>query len=289
MESILSFALDGYSIAYFDTNIYGILVQRPESWQSICTYLQDNGLLLGVSDVNVLELSSAPGLHRDLARFLLQIPSAWFKPATRLMSEEVQAYLDGGQVTPVVGPISSLVLESDDPVAYLEAFLRREVVVNTRSTMVRRKDEFERRIRETMDNFEPVTGDTYSEADGPYYAFQLIWLQILCEDYPECAARVKNEMGIDWRPLPSIAPQLRGLWLFALAQFYRYYLHRRRPTGTDYGDLIQTVSIPYCRVAVVERELSQDLSHIKGNDSVLQHTEIHDLGFLRELTGLSLQ
>jgi len=131
-------------------------------------------------------------------------------------------------------------------------------------------------------------GDNYTEADGPYYAFQLIWLQILCQDYPRCATKIKEEMGTNWKPLPFLAPQFRGLWLFALAQFYRYHLHHRKPTGNDYGDLIQAVSIPYCHIAVVERDLSEDLSHIKGNDSVLQHTEIYDLGFLRELTGSSL-
>ncbi|HEC35594.1 MAG TPA: hypothetical protein ENI39_03565 [Anaerolineae bacterium] len=289
MESSSPLSFYGYSVAYFDTNVYGTLVQQPDSWRPISDYLLENNLLLGVSDVNVLELSSAPGLHRDLARFLLRVPSALFKPASRIMAEEVEGYLNGEEVNPLLGPIASLPLESDHPVGYLEAFLRREVVTTTRSVMEQRKEEFEKRILETLENFDPVVGDNYTEADGPYYAFQLIWLQILCQDHPRCAARIRDEMGSGWQPhLPSVAPQFRGLWLFALAQFYRYYLHRRKPAGNDYGDLIQAVSVPYCSVAILERGLSEDLSHIKGNDPVLRHTAVHDLGFLRELIGLPL-
>jgi hypothetical protein len=289
MESDHLLEFYGYSLAYFDTNIYGSLVQNPASWIPVRNFLLDGNYLLAVSDVNVLELSSAPGLHRDLARFLLQVPSTWFKPATKIMEEEVQAYLSGGEVNPVVGPITSLILESDDPVGALETFLRREVVTETRSTMVQRKAAFERRIVETRENFQPVVHpDRYTEADAPYYAFQLVWSQILCQDWPKCAARIRDELETPPKTPLTLPSQFRGFWLFALSQFYRYYLHQCKPTGNDYGDLIQAVSIPYCRFVVVEKDLSEDLSHIKGNDPVLQYTEIHNLGFLRKLTGLSL-
>jgi hypothetical protein len=279
----------GYSLAYFDTNVYGSLVRTPAAWIPVRNFLIDNNYLLAVSDVNALELSSAPRLHRNLARFLLQVPSTWFKPATKIMEDEVQAYLSGGEVNPVVGPITSLILESHDPVGSLEAFFRREVVRETRSTMVQRKAAFVKRIIETRDNFQPIVHPgRYTEADAPYYDFQLSWLQTLCQDWPECAARIKDELGTPPKTPPSLPLQFRGLWLFALSQFYRYYLHQRKPAGNDYGDLIQAASIPYCRFVVVEKDLSEDLLHIKRNDPVLKHTEIHNFGFLRELTGLSL-
>ena len=110
----------GYSIAYFDTNIYGMLIKQPESWKPLRALLIDHNLLLAVSDTNILELSDAAGLHRDLACFLLQVPSAMLQPTNQIIEDEVQAYLNGTTVNPVFGPITSLILESNDPLGALE-------------------------------------------------------------------------------------------------------------------------------------------------------------------------
>lgn len=279
----------GYQLAYFDTNVFSALVKKPASWPIVRTLFVQNNLLLGVSDVNYLELSDVPGLHRDLAFFLLKTPSAFFKPATQMIEEEIKAYLAGEEVDPLVGPISTLLLESDDPVGTLEAFFREQVITDIRSAMVERKPAFVDRIEDTLRNFQPVVHpERFTEEDGPYYAYQSIVSQILMPDWPECAQRVLEQLKQVPRSTPSLPPQFRGLWLFGLVQFYRYFLHRRTPVGEDYGDLLHALLIPYCRLVVVERSLSDDLSHIKGQDPVLQATEIHHLGFLRELTGLRL-
>lgn len=280
----------GYSIAYLDTNIYGALIEQPGSWKALRAFLLHNKLLLGVSDTNVLELSSAPRLHIDLARFLLQVPSALLKPATQIMEEEVKAYLNETEVDPLVGPVATLIMESDDPIGTLVQWLfQEESIMSLRAKMMDQKPAFEKRIRETRENFQPVVDpEKYTEADGPYYAFQLTWLQILCKDWPMCARRIKGELQANEKMEPILPPQFRGLWLFALAQFYRYYLHPGKPEGNDYGDFLQVVPVPYCRIAVVEKKLSDELKHIKRDDPVLQHTEIHSLKFLRELTGLPL-
>ncbi|MDY6876174.1 MAG: hypothetical protein SWK90_08245 [Chloroflexota bacterium] len=280
----------GYSIAYFDTNVYISLTKKPGSWKSLQEFLCENNLLLGVSDTNVLELSLSPDLHADLARFLLQVPSALLKPAAQIMEDEVKAYLRDTEVNPLVGPITPLVLESDNPVGTLvESLFQRELITSIRSAMIEQKPAFEKRIQDTRENFLPIVNpERYTENDGPYYAFQLVWLQILCNDWPICARRIKEKIEGSQEMRPTLPPHFKGLRLFALAQFYRYHLHRKAPEGNDYGDFLQVVPIPYCRVAVVEETLSNELRHIRRHDPVLQHTEVHKLDFLRELTGLDL-
>jgi hypothetical protein len=279
----------GYSIAYFDTGIYGMLVTRPESWKRIRAFLMDHNLLLGVSDTNILELSDAGRLHRDLARFLLQVPSAMLQPTNQIIEDEVHTYLNGTTVNPVFGPITSLIFESNDPLGDLVRLLRDKGIRGLRSSMVQQKPAFEKRIHDTRENFEPlVCPDRYTEADGPFYAFGLIFLQILCQDWPACAARIKKELETAPVKDPAILSQFRGLWLSSLAQFYRYYLHCREPSGNDYGDFLHVLPIAYSRLAVVENDLSEDLRHIKRNDAVLQHTEVCNIEFLRQLTGLPL-
>lgn len=290
MEHSGSLAFFGYHLAYFDTNIYGMLIEQPESWARICAFLTDRSLLLAISDTNILELSDAFGLHEGLARFLLQVPSALLKPTNQIIEEEAHAYLSNTTVNPVYGPIAYLVRESSDPVRYLlEDLLQDEGICGLRSSMVEQKPKFERRIHDTHDNFRPlVCPDRYTEADGPFYAFQLIFLQILCQDYPTCAQAVRGELEATSSKGPMVLSQFRGLWLSSLAQFYRYYLHRRQPTGNDYGDFLHVLPIAYCRLAVVENDLSDDLKHIKRNDTVLEHSEIWNIKSLREVTSLPL-
>jgi hypothetical protein len=276
--------INRYSLAYFDTNIYRALVSQPKSWQTIQDFLSSENLVLAMSDMNVWELSDVTNLHRRLAEFMLCRPFRLFKPATRIIDEEVHAALAGKQIIPFMG---TLAVESDDPVAELALCFQNEVIQEARTTMLDRKAAYEKRIRGTRENFGPIAvKDRFSEADGPYYASRLIWQTVLT-DWPETSADLERVFGVTQVP-PTPPPQFRGLWLFALTQFYRYYLHRRRPNGNDFGDIFQTVPIAYCRLAVVENILCEDLSHLKRNDPILQDTEIHNLEFLRRLTGLSL-
>jgi hypothetical protein len=257
----------GYSVAYFDTNVYLALSRKPESWRAIRNFMLEDNLLLAVSDANVLELSDKLWSHRDVARFLLQVPSALLKPTTQIMKDEAQAYLDDTEVDPFVGPLTTLILESRDPIGVLQnSLFRREVVTRTRSQMVKQKPAFEKRIHDTMRNFGPTTSSRqYTENDGPYYALQLICSQIL-SDCPGCAEKVQEYLAKSEHSEPHLPSHFRGMWLFALAQFYRYYLHRRIPEGNDYGDFLQVVPIPYSRISVVETKLRDDLRHIKKQD-----------------------
>ena len=120
------------------------------------------------------------------------------------------------------------------------------------------------------------------------YAFQQIYLQTLCSYWPECARAVAEELSTAREKDPTILSRLAGRWLFSLAQFYRYYLHKRAPDGNDYGDLIQTVPIAYCRLAVVENQLCDELNHIKRGGEALHHTRIRNIEWLRKIAGVPL-
>jgi hypothetical protein len=246
--------------------------------------------LLALSDANVLELSDVSDGHIDLARFLLGVPSALLKIANQIIEEEVQAYLGGASVNPLLGPLCSLIFEQDDPVGFLLARLFGDANVRVRrAEMTRNKAKFVRRIRETYENFSPVACyDRYSEADAPYYAFQQIFLQFLCPDWPKCAQAVSRELDGVAERITTTMSRFKGLWLFGLVQFYRYYLHGREPEGNDYGDLIQAFPVAYCRLAVVENNLCSELNHIKSGGTALRDTEVRNVQWLRDVTGAHL-
>ncbi len=45
---------------------------------------------------------------------------------------------------------------------------------------------------------------------------------------------------------------------------------------------MKAMPLPYCAVAVVERDLANVLMQIKRNDTVLDSTEIRDIDFIRD-------
>ena len=209
----------------------------------------------------------------------------------QIIEDEIESCLNGTKVNPVCAPITPLILESEDPIKDLDSLLfRTEVVVELRTQMIKQKPEFEARIHTTLENFDPIVDpERYTEADAPYFAFQLILLQILCKDHPAFAEQVLQEMKRSSRTPFHMLSRLTGLWTSTLAQYYRYYLFGRTPSGNDYGDLIQVIPIPYCRYAIVENDLHDELNRLKRTEAVLRDTEIRNLKFLRELTSLPLR
>jgi len=92
-------------VAYFDTNIYGMLVKHPRSWPAVRSFLLDGGFLLGLSRANVLELSDANSLVRPLSRFLITMPFVILKPFEMIVDEEAQAYPEERDETLILGSI----------------------------------------------------------------------------------------------------------------------------------------------------------------------------------------
>lgn len=72
--------------------------------------------------------------------------------------------------------------------------------------------------------------------------------------------------------------------LYALVIFYKYYLGQREPRKlSDFGDLWHLFSMPYCKLAVMERDLCNILNQIKQHHDVLENTTVYNIGFLHQL------
>ena len=75
---------------------------------------------------------------------------------------------------------------------------------------------------------------------------------------------------------------IKSVRLYALVLYYKYYLRNVEPKRpSDFGDLFHLYALPYCALAVVERDLANVLAQIKRNDAVLEATEIRDIDFIR--------
>jgi hypothetical protein len=62
--------------------------------------------------------------------------------------------------------------------------------------------------------------------------------------------------------------------------FYKYYLGQREPKKlSDFGDLAHLFVLPYCELAVMERDLCNVLNQIKRNQDTLKTTIVRDVNF----------
>ncbi len=61
------------------------------------------------------------------------------------------------------------------------------------------------------------------------------------------------------------------------------YFQEREPKSSDFEDLHHIGSIPYCCIAIVEKDMCSILNQIRRNENALLDTEIHDIAFIRDL------
>ena len=82
---------------------------------------------------------------------------------------------------------------------------------------------------------------------------------------------------------------LRLLQVYQFVIFYKYYLGQRQPKRlSDFGDLFHLFSIPYCKVAVFERDLCNVLNQIKNKQEILKYAEIYNIDFIHTIHNWSI-
>lgn len=72
--------------------------------------------------------------------------------------------------------------------------------------------------------------------------------------------------------------------MYAYLIFYKYYLGNRYPNkDSDFGDLFHLLYIPYCKFAIMEKDICNLLNQIKKHQTLLNDTIIKDINFIYEL------
>lgn len=74
----------------------------------------------------------------------------------------------------------------------------------------------------------------------------------------------------------------QSVMIRGLVTFYKYYLDQRKPNPrSDLGDLMHLYAIPYCRIAIFERDLCDTLQKIADNHKILGSTRISNIDFFK--------
>ncbi len=259
---------------YFDTNIISHFVKNEHLWSKLSTFLRDSGLTLGVGAGQVSELSDAKSLLSDLARFLVNVPTGIIKNWNQIVAEEVTAHPCTGSVALLMYPLNAILFKEDGFTDLLR-FLNSKELSDARRNQLQHAEKMKEQHRKLKLNFPPLRSGKYDRSQADEFAMAQVF-QWLSYDHRQFLLEIQKDISrLNEKAFQSIR-------LYAYVVFYKYYLGQREPNKlSDFGDLFHLFPIPYCEIAVMERDLANVLNQIKDNQEILEGTEVLDIDFVR--------
>jgi hypothetical protein len=259
---------------YCDTNIISHLAKNKHLWSRLFEFLEENDLTLGVSGAQLVELIDAKNLLSDVAKLLLRVPSALLKTFDTVLAEEVEAHPQHRAKSLLLQPLNGMLLEAGG-LEKLQGHLSSEGLRSARQSQLNHAQQQAARHAELKPNF-PLskTGD-YSREQADEFA----WIMVM-----QWLADYHREFLTSFQDIKDFHPEVfLSVRLYAHVIFYKYYLGRREPNKiSDFGDLGHTFFLPYCELAVMERDQCNVLNQIKRNQDTLASTAVHDIDFFRD-------
>ena len=255
---------------YPDTNILSILVTDLTKWRPLQDFLYEHDLCIAVSAAQVAELSEVPSLHSDLNTLLTAVPSVIVKPLDVILKEEVKAHPKKRTDTLVMYHLNALFGKQD-----FAHFLSSDELAEARRGQHSYAAQMRDRLESLKSNFPPLENGKYSWKQAEEFAWlnTIQWLAIL---HPTFLARFKN------KPSEIAVEVFLSVQIHAYMLFYKYYLHGKEVRESDFGDLFHLCAIPYCHLAILERDMSNVLNHIKSNHILLDNVTITNVDFFRD-------
>jgi hypothetical protein len=260
---------------YLDTCIYSHLAKNTQLWDRLQSFLFANDFCLAVSSGNAAELADAKGLHGILADLLLLMPSAMIKPWDVILQEEVAAHPRRRTASLFFHPFNQLLLQKDGRQTLI-GLLREKGLAKARRGQLRDARRMLPLHRKRKPNFSPSKSGQYTHQQADEFASVIVmqWLadthRVFLASFKDRASDLHTEVFLSVR-------------LFALVNFYKYYLGRREPTKlSDFGDEFHLFYLPYCKLAIMERDLCNVLNQIKAHQDVLDSTVVRNIDFFQD-------
>lgn len=263
---------------YFDTGIISHIAKDKTLWSRLRRFLEERDMILGICEAQLLELHDAKGLHERISELISTVPSGMMKRRDTILSEEVHAYPNQrGESLSHLPYLLNAIPSSTSGEDLIRKFLSEDVILSeTRKQQIADAEEMKTRLPSLKENFPPSTNGNYTVSQASEFIFDLTvqWLLPVHRDF---LLQFKDDAQ-SFRAEAFLSVQL-----YALVVFYKYYLGRREPKkSSDFGDLFHLMLIPYCEIAIMERDLCETLKQIKRNHAVLDSTGIRNIDFLKE-------
>jgi hypothetical protein len=253
-----------------DTNILSAFAKRKELWRPLQDFLHSNDLCLAFSGAQAAELNSAPWLHEPLNTLLTAVPSALIKSADIILQEEIDAHPNSRTGTLLQYPLNALLGKSD-----FGQFLSSRNLTDARAQQRSAAQEWMLKLEALRSNFPPTKSGKYDRSQADLFAWTLT-VQELGASHFEFLQHFKDEVSL------LKADVFRSLRITGYVIYYKYYLAGQKPKESDFGDMFQLYDLPYCKLAIMERNISGILNQIKKNHNVLDDVTVVNMEFLAD-------
>ena len=259
---------------YLDTCIFSHVTKTLSLWRPLQDFLVANDLTLAVTGAHLLELSRATALHDDLTALLVGLPSAAIKPEEDVLREEIAAHPHKRMDSLLLCPLNQELLVPGG-LERLRAQLRSPMLQNHWPTHKKLSSMLPERWEQIKDNYPPGPTGRYTKDQALEFATFLTYQKLASVDLEFLTSFKERIQELD-------ATVFRSVMIRGLVTFYKYYLDQRTPNDrSDLGDLMHLYPIPYCRLAVFERDLCSTLRKVAGNDEILSSTRIDNIDFFK--------
>jgi len=253
-----------------DTNILSEFAKRQELWRPLQDFLHAQDLCLGISGAQVAELNSDDRLHDPLNMLLTTVPSAAIKPPDVVLSEEVNSHPAMHTEGLLQYPLNALLGRPD-----FGEFLSSSMLTDARNEQKIAAQLWMKKLKDLRGNFPPSKSGKYTKDQADFFAWT-ITVQELGFSHPEFLKQFKdNVTNLNTEAFPSIKTM-------GYVVFYKYYLAGQEPKASDFGDMFHLYDIPYCKLAIMERNMCDILNQIKKNHTVLDGVTIMNKDFLAD-------
>lgn len=256
--------------AHFDTNIISNICKDTNQWRPLQDFLHANDLCMGISGAQVAELSNAKHLHESLNTLLTALPSVLIKPAHQVLSEEVRSHPERRIDTLLSYPLNALLGSSD-----FGDFLSSGPLADARSEQRLTAPEWIKALDARKSNFPPTNSGKYTKAQADEFTW-LLTLQELAVSHLEFLKLFQNDVS-SLKAKVFLSQQIMGYVIF-----YKYYMANEAPKESDFGDMFHLYDIPYCKLAIVERNMCGFLNQVKRNHGVLDGVVVMNKDFLTD-------
>jgi len=253
--------------AYLDTNILGLLSEKPHLLPLLNQYLVDNQYKVVLSEILAMELSDSLEHMRDkLQNIIYNLPVIMSKPAIQIIIEEIEHY-----------PAKrNLPLEHPELNEYPAlCFMKLMESSKLKQDRVNQKNEA-KKLESVLEQVKPnfvVQRDKPIPPQANLFAHH-VTVDNLRKNFPNQLLKIYQRYGsIDNTVFQSFQIQ-------NYINFYRYYVEEESSDPHDHADNWHMVYLPYCHFALIEQRLCDVINQVQKKNEVFTHITVRNNRFV---------
>jgi hypothetical protein len=253
-----------------DTNILSEFAKKPELWRLLQDFLHENDLCLAVSGAQAAELSNIAKLYEPLNLLLTAVPSALIKSAETILQEEIDAYPNARVETLLQYPLNALLGKPD-----FGQFLSSPGLGEARAQQRSASQEWMTKLETLRSNFPTSKSGKYISDQADFFAWNLTVQELGVTHLQFLQAFKDNASALNTDVFLSLK-------IMGYVISYKYYLAGQKAAASDFGDMFHLYDLPYCKLAIMERNMCGYLNQIKKKYNVLNRVTIVNKDFLAD-------